>query len=86
MRRLYPHILLVLALIAGCTASTPATEKPTVNLSGYPPAFRDGYLDGCYSAHHPGKLTRDEDRYKDDSMYAAGWRDGRDICSDKKYD
>jgi hypothetical protein len=67
-------------IIFGC-ASEPTTRPgsaPGVNLSGYPPAFKAGYADGCASAR--GSLKRDETRYKEDAQYALGWRDGRDLC------
>lgn len=58
------------------SAATPA--RPNVNLSGYPLEFRQGYADGCNSAK--GALVRNELRMKGDIQYAAGWRDGNDIC------
>lgn len=79
MMRLIP--LIAAALLASACAS-PQIEEPQLNLSGYPPAFRDGYVDGCNSTGITTRRTRDEDRFKTDSMYAAGWRDGFDICSD----
>ena len=55
-------------------------------LAGYPPAFQDGYADGCDSARRAIGKTRDDDRFEKDAMYATGWRDGFDICSEKKYE
>lgn len=80
--------LLVFALlVAGCSTTQTEQQGPQeVNLAGYPPNFRDGYAEGCDSARHPDKPKRDEARYKSDSMYAAGWRDGFDICSGKTYE
>ena len=52
--------------------------RPNVNLTGYPPAFQDGYSDGCASARAARK--RDETRFKSDVQYAQGWRDGNSIC------
>ena len=88
------YILLstVAALVVGCatpqseSTPKPEIEEPQVNLAGYPPAFREGYIDGCNSARRNSDKIEDETRYKKDSMYAAGWRDGFDICSEKKYD
>lgn len=81
---------LLLTMLAACTATTPrapttpakpATAKaPGVNLSGYPPAFRDGYADGCNAAK-ANRGKRDEARFKDDAQYAQGWQDGFGICS-----
>lgn len=67
-----------LALLAAGCASQSTPPAPTVNLSGYPLEFRQGYADGCASANAARK--RDETRFKADANYAQGWRDGRDIC------
>jgi hypothetical protein len=73
--------------LAGCAQSPAAPERrssspvaaagASVNLSGFPPEFRQGYADGCASAK--GARVRDEARYRD-PRYASGWRDGFDIC------
>ena len=86
MKLNYIQLSAAAILVAGCATTQPEIEEPHVNLAGYPPAFRDGYLDGCNSARHSGKTIQDESRYKNDSMYASGWRDGFDICSKKQYD
>ncbi|MEO7728397.1 MAG: hypothetical protein ABIS45_14175 [Burkholderiales bacterium] len=54
-----------------------------MNLTGYSPAFRTGYTDGCASVGTAAR-TRDEPRFKSDSDYAQGWRDGNDICRRRK--
>jgi len=72
--------LVLSTLLAGaCAASKP--PPPKVNLVGFPPAFQDGYADGCQSAKPLSPKRRDETRYLRDAQYAAGWRDGYDICS-----
>jgi hypothetical protein len=82
----------VAALLVGCATPQPETtpqreiKEPQVNLAGYPPAFREGYLDGCNSARRNAEKVQDQARYKNDTMYAAGWRDGFDICSKRVYD
>lgn len=80
------RVLICVAVLTGCSSVATDAEKPPVNLTGYPPAFRDGYLDGCHSAREPRNVVKDESRFASDSMYAAGWRDGHDICSGKTYD
>jgi hypothetical protein len=70
-------VLPVLLLLTACATGQPEAQ---VNLGGYPPAFRAGYIDGCESAKRLAGRTRDEDRFKSDPMYATGWRDGFDIC------
>lgn len=69
------------ALICACT---PPKRNASVNLSGYPPSFRAGYLDGCESGKRTKRPVKDPDRFKSDSQYSSGWRDGFDICSKQK--
>jgi hypothetical protein len=71
-------LLALLTAVGGC--GTPETKAPNVNLAGYPPVFRAGYVDGCNSARRPDNLKKDEERFKREPQYAAGWRDGHDIC------
>ncbi|HET9701058.1 MAG TPA: hypothetical protein VFP70_09070 [Burkholderiales bacterium] len=54
-----------------------------MNLSGFPPEFREGYSDGCNSARSLVATKKDEKRMKSDPQYAAGWRDGYDMCKRK---
>ena len=73
------------ALLAACaTQQAPSQPAPgsAVNLSGYPPEFREGYKDGCASVG--ASRVRNETRFKADAQYASGWRDGFDICSRKR--
>jgi hypothetical protein len=67
-----------LALMAACASQSAPAPQSKINLSGYPPAFRDGYADGCASVDAARK--RDEARFKSDANYATGWRDGYSIC------
>ncbi|HEY2629376.1 MAG TPA: hypothetical protein VGI57_09620 [Usitatibacter sp.] len=63
-----------------------ATERrakapaPTYNLSGYPPAVRDGYVDGCESAKGSVLGRKDSKRFADDPQYSMGWNDGFALC------
>ena len=81
-------LAVLIALLAGCaseTASTPAPAPPAkVNLSGYPPEFKQGYADGCASAQPNAARKRDATRFKSDANYLQGWRDGYDICEKRK--
>lgn len=56
----------------------PARPLPNVNLSGYPPAFKEGFRDGCDSFR--GTYRRDANRYAKDNDYTIGWQDGFSIC------
>jgi len=64
-------------LLAAC-ALQPGAGPANVNLNGYPPAFKEGYADGCASAM--GSYMRSDKRFRSDAQYGQGWRDGRDIC------
>ncbi len=75
MRR---SLLLALGGLISACATQSTTQPANFNLSGFPPAFKQGYADGCASVRGP--VTRNEARFKSDSQYAAGWRDGLDIC------
>jgi hypothetical protein len=55
-------------------------SRPTYNLGGYPPAVREGYIDGCESAKRTSYARKDAKRMADDPQYAMGWNDGFGIC------
>ncbi len=72
----------VLLLAAGLTSCggqpTVTPAAPPVNLSGFPPAFREGYADGCNTAR--GSAKQDAARMKTDGSYAQGYQDGLTGC------
>jgi hypothetical protein len=80
--RMFGYVLAVL-ILAGCAGSRPSYQPENVNLSGYPPAYRVGYRDGCDSARQLIGSHKDAERFKTDSQYANGWRDGYDLCKRK---
>ena len=57
--------------------------RPTYNLTGYPPAVRDGYIDGCESAKGTPYARKDGARMANDPQYSMGWNDGFTICQKK---
>lgn len=57
--------------------------KPQYNLSGYPPAVRDGYIDGCETAKKSSYGRKDAARMSSDPQYSMGWNDGFSICGKK---
>ncbi|HEX4763460.1 MAG TPA: hypothetical protein VFU92_03950 [Usitatibacter sp.] len=57
-----------------------AAPRPTYNLTGYPPAVRDGYIDGCESAKRSSYARKDAARFSSDAQYQMGWNDGFSIC------
>ena len=58
--------------------------RPAYNLAGYPPAVREGYIDGCESAKHTEFARKDARRMGEDRQYAMGWNDGFSICGAKR--
>jgi len=54
--------------------------RPAYNLAGYPPATREGYIDGCESAKRSEYARRDASRMASDPQYATGWNDGYSMC------
>ena len=74
-------LVLGIALLCGCAVQK---KEPNVNLGGYPPEFRAGYVDGCESAKRTVGLKKDAERFKREPQYATGWRDGLDICSKQR--
>ncbi|SFP73847.1 hypothetical protein SAMN05216419_101634 [Nitrosomonas cryotolerans] len=61
----------------------PPSVRPTYNLSGYPPATKEGYIDGCETAKKTRYGRKDENRYVTDGQYRMGWDDGFDLCHEK---
>ncbi|MCC7483904.1 MAG: hypothetical protein IT529_02845 [Burkholderiales bacterium] len=85
--------LLALAVVAGGCAGVPPAGRPPAgeasrgpephNLTGFSPAFREGYVAGCGSAKS-GEQRRDGARYTGEPDYAMGWDDGYSICARRK--
>lgn len=57
---------------------------PAYNLAGYPPAVREGYIDGCESARESEHARKDARRMAADAQYAMGWNDGFSLCAAKE--
>jgi hypothetical protein len=58
-------------------------SRPTYNLAGYPPAVREGYIDGCETAKGSPYGRKDAGRFAGDPQYQMGWNDGFGICGKK---
>jgi hypothetical protein len=58
-------------------------SRPAYNLGGYPPAVREGYIDGCESAKRTAYARKDAKRFAADAQYSMGWNDGFSICGKK---
>lgn len=86
-------VLCLVATVAGCAATEqsqrpaagplPASARPAYNLSGYSPAFKDGYVDGCETAKKSTYGLKDERRFPVDAQYRLGWNDGFSLCGRK---
>ena len=79
------RVLLVLSFIAticGCASPTlragaedPARVTQSINLSGFPPEYKQGFASGCEAASGRGAQ-----RPKGAGADAQGWQDGFDYC------
>jgi hypothetical protein len=89
-----PAVLATALLLTACGTLAPETPqqahekrakatRPTYNLTGYPPAVREGYIDGCETAKRSQYAHKDAKRMNDDGQYAMGWNDGYSICGKK---
>ena len=65
---------------AQATQRRSSAPPPAYNLTGYPPAVRDGYIDGCESAKRTRYANKDAKRMASDPQYEMGWNDGYSIC------
>ena len=90
----YLITIVVSIVIAGCASINtskkvktskpmPPSTRPTYNLAGYPPAFKDGYIDGCETAKESAYGSKDGQRFKEDNQYRNGWKDGYNLCLGK---
>ena len=60
---------------------TAEPPPPTINLSGFPLPYRQGYADGCASVQ--GTERKDAARFAGDPNYRTGWQDGLALCRKK---
>jgi hypothetical protein len=60
---------------------TAEPPPPSINLSGFPLPYRQGYADGCASAS--GAERKDGSRFASDPNYRTGWQDGIALCRKK---
>jgi hypothetical protein len=85
--------IFLMILIAGCATTAevprpagapPANKRPVYNLTGYSPAFKDGYIDGCETSKKTRYGAKDERRFSADAQYRMGWNDGYSVCRGKR--
>ena len=88
-------ILLIIAIfmtsmVTGCamldysSGPLPPSTRPSYNLTGYPPAFKEGYTDGCETTKGTSYGRKDKHRYATDQQYRAGWDDSFSLCRGKR--
>ena len=82
-RRPCHPLVLGAALLAGCES----THQHLI-AEGYPPAFADGFSDGCSSGRQAagvitGAFRKDVPRYLKERTYAEGWGDGFEQCKEQ---
>ncbi|MGZ5031630.1 MAG: hypothetical protein ACXWAC_00385 [Usitatibacter sp.] len=69
---------------AEATARRAKASRPAYNLTGYPIAVREGYIDGCETAKGSDYARKDAKRFAADPQYSMGWNDGFGICGAKR--
>jgi len=79
-------VIILLLLVSGCATDMRQVDREIC--SNQPPAYNQGYADGCNSgfvaAGHPYyKFSKDVVRFSSDVMYKQGWEDGFNICKGK---
>ncbi|KJK05958.1 MULTISPECIES: hypothetical protein [Pseudomonas] len=79
MRRYWVAVWIIV-LLTGCQS----THEQLIN-QGYPPAYADGFEDGCSSGRQAagvmaGDFRKDVPRYLHNPQYETGWDDGLRQC------
>lgn len=81
--------LSMLGLLTACTGMSPdrylANKQAFMVNQGNPPAYVEGYVDGCscgrlQAGDRRFKYCRDSLRFDKDALYAKGWQDGEINC------
>ncbi len=73
-------ILLTATLLGGCEST-----HQYLLAKGYPPAYADGFDDGCGSGRQAAgldqrRIPQGRPRYLHEAIYASGWGDGFEQC------
>ncbi|AHC37956.1 hypothetical protein A7317_25205 [Pseudomonas fluorescens] len=76
----YAVMLCAVVVMSGCQST-----HQELLAKGYPPAFADGFDDGCSSGRQAagvitGEFRKNVPRYLKDRLYAEGWEDGFRQC------
>lgn len=85
--------ILTTVIVTGCSGVYPdryLTHKREIMVSqGKPPAYVDGYMDGCASGmcmagDKQFKYIKNLERMESDALYARGWDDGQICCRNER--
>ena len=73
------------ALVAAVALAGCGSVEETMLDRGFPPAYAEGYADGCASGKEAAgglfaEARKDERRYDSDSQYTRGWNEGFEEC------
>lgn len=75
-------LLIALSVLIGVTGCQSTHDDLLAR--GYPPAYADGYKDGCGSGRQAagsmGTFTKNVPRYTSETFYSGGWDDGFRQC------
>lgn len=87
MKDMVKHLSLLVATFLVAACGTPSSSKLPPGIADRPPAYQEGYTQGCdfgrVEAAKAKRLPRrDDERLQTDSAYANGWHDGREACRD----
>lgn len=79
------HACLICCLLLGSLLTGCETTHDHLIAEGYPPAFADGFADGCSSGRQAagvisGEFRKNVPRYLGEATYAGGWDDGFRQC------
>ncbi len=72
-------------VLSGILLCSCASQRNTMIQQGYPPAYADGFSDGCSSGKKAAgsmfdQFKKDVNRFSQDQQYAQGWADGYKEC------
>lgn len=90
MKATLPIIIVGATLtLTGCSSLTSERNLSSMRdhlvAEGKPPAYADGYMDGCNSGRalaglKGSRYRKDSVRAENDALYARGWQDGQITC------
>jgi hypothetical protein len=80
-----PRTATLAALAATLAVAACGSVRQTMIEQGFPPAYADGYADGCSSGNEAAgglfaETRKDTARYGADRQYAQGWDSGFRQC------